>query len=61
VTDALDVIKGFGRVAPTREIVESRARTFILIGDVSNGWAVARRKDPGTLNLRSASARRSAT
>ena len=35
VTDNLDVIKGLGGALLREKIVESRARTFILIGDVS--------------------------
>ncbi len=35
VTDNLDVIKGLGGALLREKIVEARARTFILIGDVS--------------------------
>jgi len=35
LTDALDAIKGLGGALLREKIVESRARTFILIGDVS--------------------------
>jgi len=35
LTDNLDVIKGLGGALLREKIVESRARTFILIGDVS--------------------------
>lgn len=35
VTDSLDVIKGLGGALLREKIVEARARTFILIGDVS--------------------------
>ena len=35
VTDTLDVIKGLGGALLREKIVEARARTFILIGDVS--------------------------
>ncbi len=35
VTDNLDVIKGLGGALLREKIVETRARTFILIGDVS--------------------------
>ena len=35
VTDELDVIKGLGGALLREKIVEARARTFVLIGDVS--------------------------
>ena len=46
VTDNLDVIKGLGGALLREKIVESRARTFILIGDVSKRVARLGEKTP---------------
>lgn len=46
VTDALDVIKGLGGALLREKIVESRARTFILIGDVSKRVGYLGEKTP---------------
>ncbi len=46
VTDDLDVIKGLGGALLREKIVESRARTFILIGDVSKRVARLGEKTP---------------
>ena len=46
VTDDLDVIKGLGGALLREKIVESRARTFILIGDVSKRVTRLGKKTP---------------
>ena len=46
VTDTLDVIKGLGGALLREKIVEARARTFILIGDVSKRVAYLGEKAP---------------
>ena len=46
VTDNLDVIKGLGGALLREKIVEARARTFILIGDVSKRVAYLGEKAP---------------
>ena len=46
VTDNLDVIKGLGGALLREKIVEARARTFILIGDVSKRVSYLGEKAP---------------
>ena len=46
VTDTLDVIKGLGGALLREKIVEARARTFILIGDVSKRVSYLGEKAP---------------